>query len=197
MSKIAVKIDYIFNWSNGYSRALILQTHDNQISFPIIIADFEAICLLKELEKIKVKRPQTHDLFFSFMQTFDIHVEEIFIHGLKDGIFHTKLVCSTQEKKFELDARPSDAIILALKAKAPIFVDDKILEKFGTSTIEMEKKKFLSGNDNQNTNVSRNEKYVFENNPNENLENLLERAIRTEDFEIAAQIRDILKERKI
>jgi bifunctional DNase/RNase len=195
MSKIAVKIDYILNWNNDYTQILVLQTQDSKISFPIIIANLEAIYLLKELEKIEVKRPQTHDLFFSFMQVCDIHLDEVYIHELKAGIFYTKLLCSTQGKVIELDSRPSDAIILALKAKVPIFVHESILKKIGMSPNEMEEKMFRFKNDSQD-NVPDEEKYVLENIPNENLESLLERAIGVEDFEMAAQIRDILKQRK-
>ncbi|MDR0606137.1 MAG: bifunctional nuclease family protein [Bacteroidales bacterium] len=195
MSKIAVKIDYVFNWNNDYTRILVLQTQDNQISFPIIIANFEAVCLLKELEKMDVKRPQTHDLFYSFMQVCDIHLEEVYIHEFKAGIFYTKLICSTQGKVIEMDSRPSDAVILALKAKVPIFVNENILKKFGMSRDEMEEKMFHFGRDDQDI-IPEKEKYVFENMPDENLEKLLERAIGIEDFEMAAQIRDILKHRK-
>jgi bifunctional DNase/RNase len=196
MAKTAVKIDSIFNWNNDYTQILILQTQDNQISLPIIIADIEVIGLLKELEKIEVKRPQTHDLFFSMMQVFDIHLEEAYIHELKEGIFHTKLICSTQGKVIELEARPSDAIILSIKAKAPIYVRDVILEKCGISTVEMKKKICRLENGNQNP-VSKNDKYISENTPDDHLENLLEQAIKVEDFEMAAQIRDIIKQRKI
>jgi bifunctional DNase/RNase len=129
------------------------------------------------------------------MQACDIHLKEIYIHELKEGIFYTKLICSTQGKVIELDSRPSDAIILALKAKVSIFVEESILEKYGMSMEEMEKKISRFGDDVPD-NVSEKGKYAFENIPNENLENLLERAIGIEDFEMAAQIRDILNQRK-
>ncbi len=195
MAKIAIKVNCILNWNNDYARMLIMQTLDNQISFPIIIADNEAASLLKELEQVDVKRPQTHDLFFSLMQAFDIHLDEVYIYKLVEGIFYTKLVCSTQGKVIELDSRPSDGIILALKAKAPIFVEDNILEKLGISTAEMEKQ-ILQPEDYDKDSVEREEELVFENMPNEELESLLKQAIEIEDFETASQIRDILKQRK-
>ncbi|MDR1182401.1 MAG: bifunctional nuclease family protein [Bacteroidales bacterium] len=195
MAKIAVKIDYIFKWRNDYTQILILKTQDNQVSLPIIIADFEAVGLLKEIEKIDVKRPQTHDLFFSMMQSFNIHLEEVYMHKLVEGIFYTKLICSAQGKMIEFDSRPSDAIILALKAKAPIFVDDSILGDLGMSADEIDKQIFQLENENENT-VSEKGEYVFDNMSDKNLEKLLEQAIRIEDFEMAAQIRDILKQRE-
>ena len=191
MDKIAIKINCILNWNNDYARMLIMQTMDNQISFPIIIADNEAASLFKEMEKIEVKRPQTHDLFFNFLQTFGIRINEVFIHKLVEGIFYTKITCSTQGIEFELDARPSDAIILALKTKAPIFVEDSILKKLGISTAEMEKQ-ILRPEDENNPEK---DEFAYEDMSDDDLKNLLKQAIEMEDFEMASQIRDVLKQR--
>jgi len=193
MNKIAIKINCILNWNNDYARMLIMQTQDGLISFPIIIADNEAASLFKEMEKIEVKRPQTHDLFFTFMQTFGICLDEVYIHKLVEGIFFTKIICSVQGKVVELDARPSDAIILALKAKAPIFVEQDILEKLGISTAEMEKQMTRSSENDENSNED--DEINIESMSNEDLKNLLKQAIEIEDFETASQIRDAIKQR--
>ena len=193
MDKIAIKVNCILSWNNDYARMLIMQTEDTQTSFPIIIADIEAMSLLKEMEHLEVKRPQTHDLFSSLMQTFDIYINEVYIHTVMEGIFYTKLVCSFEGKTVEFDSRPSDAIILALKANAPIFVEKNILEKLGISTAEMEEQ--LLSPENKGKIIEEDETTV-ENMPDEDLEFLLKQAIETEDFETASQIRDILKQRR-
>jgi bifunctional DNase/RNase len=190
MAKIAIKINCILNWNNDYARMLIMQTMDSKTSFPIIIADNEAASLFKEMERVEVKRPQTHDLFFSFMQTFGIDIEEVYVHKLVEGIFYTKITCSMQGNLFELDSRPSDAIILALKTKAPIYVEENILEKLGIATAEMEKQIVSSGDDNPNQ-----EEPVFEDMSTDDLKSLLKQSIEIEDFEMASQIRDVLKQR--
>ena len=191
MGKIAIKINCILNWNNDYARMLIMQTVDNKISFPIIIADNEAASLFKEIEQVEVKRPQTHDLFFNFMQTFGLFIDEVYIHKLVEGIFYTKIICSVDGNMVELDSRPSDAIILALKSKAPIFVEENILEKLGIATAEMEKQIIhSSGND------ASEEEPVFDDMSNEDLKKLLKQSIEIEDFEMASQIRDVLKQRK-
>jgi len=193
MGKVAIKINCILNWNNDYARMLIMQTMDNKTSFPIIIADNEAASLFKEMEQVEVKRPQTHDLFFAFLQTFRIRIDEVYVHKLVEGIFYTKLICSTQENVFELDSRPSDAIILALKAKAPVFVEESILEKLGIATSDMEKQIIRSdddGTDNEKDDL------VFEDMSNDDLKNLLKQSIEIEDFEMASQIRDVLKQRE-
>lgn len=194
MTKVAIKVNCILSWNNDYARMLIMQTEDNQTSFPIIIADIEAVSLLKELEQLEVKRPQTHDLFFSFMQAFGICLNEVYIHKIVEGIFYTKLICSLNGDVFELDSRPSDAIILALKAKAPIFAEESILKKLGISTAEMEKQ-ILNPEGEETNNAEDEDK--FENMSDKELENLLKQSIETEDFETASQIRDILKQRVI
>ena len=192
MNKIAIKVNCILSWNNEYARMLIMQTEDNKISFPIIIADSEASSLLKELEHLEIKRPQTHDLFYSFMQSFDICIDEVYIHNVMEGIFYTKLICSFGGKTVELDSRPSDAIILALKTNAPIFAEKSILDKLGIATVEMEKQIMHSEN---NENVVSSEENVYEKMLDEDLENILQQSIEMEDFETASQIRDILKKR--
>ena len=193
MSKVAIKINYILNWNNDYARMLIMQTMDGKTSFPIIIADNEAASLFKEMEQMEVKRPQTHDLFFTFMKTFSIYIDEIYIHKLVEGIFYAKLISSTQEQSFELDSRPSDAIILALKFKAPIFVEESILKKVGISTAKMEKQ--IGSLDSDEDSVEK-EKIVFDDMSAEDLKNLLKQSIEIEDFEMASQIRDVMKQEK-
>ena len=193
MGKVAIKINCILNWNNDYARMLIMQTTDGKISFPIIIADNEAASLFKEMERVEVKRPQTHDLFFTFMQTFGVCIDEVYIHKLVEGIFYTKLVCSSQGEVFELDSRPSDAIILALKAKAPVFVEENILDKLGIATTEMEKQIVRS----EDENGVNKEDFVFEDMSTDDLKDLLKQSIEIEDFEMASQIRDVLKQRNM
>jgi len=195
MAKIAIKVNCVLNWNNEYARMLVMQTLDNKTSFPIIIAGNEAAGLLKELEKMEVKRPQTHDLFFSMMQTFSISVQEVYIHKLIEGIFYTKLICSMDGEVMELDARPSDAIILAIKAKAPIFVEDVILDKLGILTAEMEKQ-IVSPQEYNREPEEQDDDIPFEDMTNEELERILELALEVEDFETASEIRDVLNQRK-
>ena len=195
MAKIAITVNCILNWSNEFAHMLVMQTLDKKISFPIIIAGNEAAGLLKELENVKVKRPQTHDLFFSTIQTFNIQIEEVYIHELIEGIFYTKLNCSTQGKTVELDARPSDAIILAIKSNAPVFVEDTILDKLGMPTLEMEKQ-IISPQEYNQQSEDEEEDYPLDNWTTQKLTEMLNIAIETENFEMASQIRDVLNQRK-
>ncbi|MDR0368234.1 MAG: bifunctional nuclease family protein [Bacteroidales bacterium] len=194
MAKVAIRVNCILNWSNEYARMLVLQTLDKQTSFPVIIAGSEAVSLLKELEKVAVKRPQTHDLFFSVLQAFNIKIREIYIHKLVEGIFYTKLICRQDEHIIELDARPSDAIILAIKAGASMFVEDDILEKLGVATSEMEKQ--IVSPQEYNEQFEENTDVTYEEMSDDELQTMLNMAVEAEDFETASRIRDILKQRK-
>ena len=191
MGRVGIKVNCILNWNNDYARMLVMQTLDNKTSFPIIIADNEAVSLLKELENVEIKRPLTHDLFFGVLQSFQIKIQEVYIHKLAEGIFYTKMLCEQDGIVIEIDARPSDAIILAIKDKAPVFVEENILRKLGILTAEMEKHTFPSRED-----VEEEAEDDFENLSTEELEGILKQSIEDENFEAASTIRDIINERK-
>ena len=194
MGKVGIKVNCILNWNNDYARMLVMQTLDNRLSFPIIIADNEAIVgLFKELEKMKIKRPLTHDLLFDTLQSFHIQIREIYIHTVIEGIFYTKIRCEKDNEWVEIDARPSDAIILAIKANAPMFVEESILDKLGILTSEMEKHIFPNNDD---AKEEKEKRESLENQSIQELEKKLRQSIEIEDFEAASAIRDIINERK-
>lgn len=183
MAKVEIKVSCILNWNSDYARMLVMQTLDNLTSFPIIIAENEAVCLLKELEQVKVKRPQTHDLLFDTIQSFQIKIQEIYIHKLVEGIFYTQIRYEKDGEQVDIDARPSDAIILAIKSKAPIFVEESLLEKLGKNIDILSPT--LSENEEQEEDLS--------NHSLQELEQKLLQSIEIEDFETASKIRDLIK----
>ena len=194
MGKVGIKVNCILNWNNDYARMLVMQTLDSRLSFPIIIADNEAVVgLFKELEKMNIKRPLTHDLFFDTLEAFHIQIREIYIHKVIEGIFYTKLICEKENEQVEVDARPSDAIILAIKANAPMFVEESILEKLGILTSEMEKH-ILPTNIEPKEETDDNE--LLENQSLQALEEKLKQSIEIEDFEAASTLRDLINQRK-
>jgi len=98
---------------------------------PIIIGGFEAQAIALEIENIKPNRPMTHDLMLSIMQQFDLELEEVLITDLKEGVFFSRLIIDQEGRTEEIDARPSDAIALAVRYSAPIYTTEKILEEAG------------------------------------------------------------------
>ena len=178
------------------SFALVLGEQKGKRRLPIIIGMFEAQAIAIEIEKIMPNRPMTHDLFKSFAHEFNYTIKEIVISDLKEGVFFAKIVCESQEKVVEIDARPSDAIAIGLRFKAPIFTYETILSEAGiefTGEEEAElgemKSELMADKPKEGKPKSLKDHSV------EKLKELLQDAIKQEDYEQAAKIRDELGRR--
>jgi hypothetical protein len=114
--------------SNG-AYALILQESDGQRRLPIVIGAFEAQAIALEMEGIRPPRPMTHDLMKISMETLGAALVEVVINDLNDGTFYAQLILDTTS--VEIDARPSDAIALAVRFQAPIYVSEEVINEAG------------------------------------------------------------------
>ncbi len=130
MSKVQVEILGISTSpsSNG-AYALILQESDGQRRLPIVIGAFEAQAIALEMEGIRPPRPMTHDLMKISMETLGAALVEVVINDLNDGTFYAQLILDTTS--VEIDARPSDAIALAVRFQAPIYVSEEVINEAG------------------------------------------------------------------
>ena len=117
---------------------LILNSVKEEFSIPIWIGLLEAASIASVLQNISFDRPMTHDLFKNFINKVDITVKRIEVCDLKDNTFYAKIYCSSADKEFILDARPSDAIALALRFDATIYVDDKVVDNLKVKDGEYE-----------------------------------------------------------
>ena len=106
-----------------------LADSDEMRAFPIWIGIPEARAIHSELQGMKHLRPLTHDLLAGIIDKFDGKIDRVIITHTKDNVFYATLVAQKNETLIEIDARPSDAIILALKANAPIYVTRSLFEK--------------------------------------------------------------------
>ena len=181
--------------------ALVLAEENGKRRIPIIVGGFEAQAIAIQLEGLKPPRPLTHDLFHNFAKTFGVDLLEITIYKLEEGVFHSKLICFDGQRHIEIDSRSSDAIALALRFKCPIFTTEKILEKSGI-ILDIEKD-MPSSADPDDTNYSRDikieEEQKIENFSNitvQELKEMLDNAIKNENYERASLIRDEIKRRK-
>lgn len=158
---------------------------------------FEAQAIAIEIEKIIPNRPMTHDLFKSFANSFNFHVEEIMISDLKEGVFFAKIVCTDGLKKHEIDARPSDAIAIGLRFDAPIFTFENILAEAGiVLTDEEDEEEKMETREEAKVKVKKEKTGDdFKNYSVDKLNELLKEAIEKEDYERAAKIRDELSKR--
>jgi bifunctional DNase/RNase len=119
---------------------IILKDLESQKFLPIWIGQFEATSILMEIQGIKPSRPLTHDLLKSALDSFKIKVKRVIINDLKKGTFYARIHMLLNGNEFEIDSRPSDAIALAVRVKAPIYASEKVMEKASIISEEGEEK---------------------------------------------------------
>ena len=125
---------------------VILKDLEEKKAIPIWIGIFEASAIATEIEKITFSRPMTHDLLNETLKALGAVVLRVEIHDLRNNTFFANIQLLTDGKEIVIDARPSDAIAIALRAGAPIFVDSKVIEKsrnvdFGTKMTDLDRLK--------------------------------------------------------
>ena len=108
---------------------IILRDEDDKRSLPIWVGIFEANAIALELEKIATPRPMTHDLIKNILEAIDARVLKVVVTDLKDNTFFAVLHLQVGETEYTVDSRPSDAIALALRVAAPIYVDEDVVRK--------------------------------------------------------------------
>jgi bifunctional DNase/RNase len=166
--------------ASGGAYALILKEVDGQRRLPIIIGAFEAQSIALEIEGIKPPRPLTHDLMKNILESLDTELTEITISELKDGTFFAMLNFDNQE----IDARPSDAIALAVRFGVPIFVAEKVMSE-AAFLPETEDQERGSSSPAKGGEVSLTKL--------EALRAQLNEAVEREDYERAAKLRDEIR----
>lgn len=187
-----VGLSYSQTQSGAY--ALVLGEEKGKRRLPIIIGGFEAQAIAIELEKMAPSRPLTHDLFKNFAEQFEIHINEIIIYNLVEGIFFAKLICEQNGKEIELDSRTSDAIALAVRFNSPIYTYEFVLK---TAGIVLEDDNYSDEGDSEELVLEEEApKETIETVTLEELNNQLNEAIEQEDYETASRIRDEINKRE-
>ena len=110
-------------------RAVVLRVKDSDLYLPIFIGPFEVEAIRFKLMDVEVQRPMTHDLLGSVIGDLGATVESIVVSDLQNDTFYAKIVMNYNGNVVEVDSRPSDAIALAVRANAPIFASDDVIEK--------------------------------------------------------------------
>jgi bifunctional DNase/RNase len=132
MKKIELEIVALsHSITQTHSYAVVLGEVNGLRRLPIVIGGFEAQAIAVALEKMQPSRPLTHDLMKNFLNAFAIDLHEIIICDLQEGIFYSKLVCSSENDTIEIDSRTSDALALAVRFGCPIYTYENILESAG------------------------------------------------------------------
>lgn len=129
-------------------RVVVLKDANSERYLPIWIGPFEAEAITVELQEMPQARPFTHDLIKSVIRELGGKVIHVLINDLRNDIFYARLVVDVNGKQVEIDSRPSDAIAVAVRAKAPIFVSDLVMERAAIRPDEdMEKETLAKGED--------------------------------------------------
>ena len=180
MDKVTIVLGIVPAPQHSYT--IILKELDGTRALPITIGAFEAQSIALELEGVTPIRPMAHDLIKTLIYSTNIILTEVLLCDFKDGVFFSRLVFD--EEVFEIDCRPSDAIAIALRCNAPVYVSEDILEEVG-----LESQLEISATSDAMKKVSS----IAPKSKIDALEHRLEKAIQDEDYEVAAQIRDEIK----
>lgn len=186
------------NHSQSGSFTLVMGEVGSNRRLPIVIGMFEAQAIAIEIEKIVPNRPMTHDLFKSFASSFNYSIDHILISDMREGVYYANIICSSGGKKVEIDARPSDAIAIAVRFDAPIFCAAKVMEDFASEYIEEDERKEQqkpSPTKRPAPSSSSKSSDALKDYSLDKLNQLLEKAINNEDYEKAARIRDEINRR--
>jgi bifunctional DNase/RNase len=192
MKKIELEIVALsHSITQTHSYAVVLGEINGLRRLPIVIGGFEAQAIAVALERMSPSRPLTHDLLKNFMMAFNVDLHEVVINDLQEGIFYSKLVCSSANDTVEIDSRTSDALALAVRFGCPIYTYDNILDQAGILMEDDGKTKTATAVTTE-TGGSDNLKSLSL----EELEGLLTEVLDQEDYIRAIAIRDEIKSRK-
>ena len=192
MKKIELEIVALsHSITQTHSYAVVLGEINGLRRLPIVIGGFEAQAIAVALERMSPSRPLTHDLMKNFMMAFNVELHEVVINDLQEGIFYSKLVCSSANDTVEIDSRTSDALALAVRFGCSIYTYDNILDQAGILMEDDGKKKKSAaavtteqGGSNDLRSLSL-----------EELDGLLAEVLEQEDYIRAIAIRDEIKSR--
>ncbi len=196
MSRIKLNISGLSTGQTSGSYTLILSEDHGKRKLPIVIGSFEAQAIAIEIEKIVPFRPMTHDLFLNFCKAFDIHIHEVVIYNLHEGVFHAKMICEQNGEIREIDARTSDAIALAVRFKCPIYTYKEIMDTAGVIFNDDDPENEFEEEIGSTPTPPKADPNDVTRLTLEQLNKKLEDAIRVEDYVLAARFRDEINRRE-
>ncbi len=189
-------ISYSQTQSGAY--ALVLSEENGNRRIPIIIGGYEAQAIAIQLEGLTPPRPLTHDLFLNFARAFGIDLIDVNIYKLEDGVFFSKLHCEDNKKELFIDSRTSDAVALALRFNCPIYTTEEIIEKAGI-TLDVEEYSSSESPDDESNEPAEPKDSLSQQLirlTSDELKELLDEAVKNEEYEKATKIRDEIKRRE-
>ena len=179
----------VLNISNSQAQvgayALVLGEVGGELQLPIIIGPAEAQATAICLKGVKAPRPLTHDLFYTCLNVLGTKMLRVLIYKAKEGVFYSYIYLQKDEEIIRIDSRTSDAIALAVRADCPIFIYESILER-----------EYIRLDDSDQPDTEQQEEETNDSDNVNSLEQALEQAIKEENYELAARLRDEINRRK-
>lgn len=188
---ILVKVDQLLLSNLGF--AVLLKGVNDQRTLPIIIGGAESQAIALCINKVQVPRPLTHDLVKNLLDFMECRLMKVEVCDLREGTFFAKLVLDRDGRRMEIDARPSDSIALALRANAPIYVAERVMDEAGRVFPEAQEVSQEDGDATARAPVSEAaepKKQRKAMTPMQVLEDDLQKAVEDERYEDAARLRD-------
>ena len=175
--------------------ALVLKERNGESIILVMIGWNEAREIIMTMNKKPSKRPTTHDLFRNFADATHYTLTSIDIYRFTEGIFYAYLnLENDKNEKLQIDSRTSDAVTLALKYRAPIFMEDAVFQENAVDPFIPEETPILEEDDGNSFELYLTQQ--LEEMPVNELKNILEGAVSREDFELASKIHDAIKKRE-
>jgi len=176
---IEVNVNGIF-LTQSQASGIILKEKNGDRTLPIVIGEYEAQSIALGLENIKPPRPITHDLTLSILESCGVMMDSVLITELKNNTYYAVIRLKKKLKYWDVDARPSDAIAMAVRSTIPIFVDEEVMNVGSYEPGEEEKET---------------KNYTFDSVTSQldKLKSELQKAVESEDYERAADLRDQIK----
>jgi bifunctional DNase/RNase len=177
---ISVRVDRVTLDTTANRFVVILRDDAHHRWLPIVVGSSEAQAIALQMENIVPPRPLTHDLVKNLLDSVEVRISRVVVSDLRENTYYAMIGLKMNGTHVEVDARPSDAIAIALRAQAPIFVDDEVMKKASVSDKDSERP-------------------VEEMVPMDRLERLnfeLQKAVTEERFEDAARLRDEINQAK-
>lgn len=195
MEKVRLEISRLtYSLSQSGAYVLILGEVNGNRRLPIVIGEFEAQAISLGLGKFMSPRPLTHDLFYNFAVFYGINITEVIINKFVEGVFHAIIRCEKDGVISEIDARTSDAVALAIRFQSPVYTYMNVLDEAGIVTDEISDNEFDKVDENETEELS-DEDSPFAHYLLSELEEMLQTAIESEEYEKASQIRDEIQRR--
>ena len=187
LKMIQVQVEKISFYPPSKGYAVLLKESLGSRYLPVIVGSFEAQSIALALEEVQMPRPMTHDLFCNILEELNIEIREVLISDLTEGTFFSKISVLSEMGSGEVDARPSDAIALALRVGAPIYVSETVMDEASVKEVAEPVAAPADGDSDESSTPEKAEEHL------KHLEEKLAQAVLDEEYEAAAVIRDKIK----